>query len=264
METLDAQSIAHGFFGRMAEMQQRVLLLDYDGTLAPFTPNRDEALPYPGVAAILQRILRETETRLVMISGRSAWSLRSLLKIDPSPEIWGSHGMERLWPSGDYQLTPMDDQQRLALNAAANALADSNISSRLEYKPASLALHWRGLTPAAADLAYRLARTAWAPIAEKSGLELLNFDGGLELRVSTWDKGKAVRAVLAEVNHASSIAFLGDDLTDEDAFRALRPQDLSVLVRPEFRETSAQMWIKPPEELLHFLAEWLMACGGVA
>lgn len=264
METLNAQSIAEQFFGRMAEVQQRILLLDYDGTLAPFTPNRDEAVPYPGVAAILQRILRETETRLVMISGRSAWGLRSLLKVDPMPEIWGSHGMERLWPSGDYQLTPIDDKQRVALNAAANALTRSNMSSRLEYKAASLALHWRGLTPAAADLAYRLARNAWAPIAEKDGLELLEFDGGLELRVSNCDKGKAVRTVLAEVNDASSIAYLGDDQTDEDAFRALRSHDLSVLVRPEFRETSAQMWIKPPEELLQFLGEWLTACGGAA
>jgi trehalose 6-phosphate phosphatase len=264
METLNAQSVAEQFFGRMAQVQQRVLLLDYDGTLAPFTPHRDQALPYPGVAAMLQQILRETETRLVMISGRSAWGLRGLLKIDPLPEIWGSHGMERLLPSGDYQLSQIDEKQRVALNSAANALTGSNLSSRLEHKPASVALHWRGLTSAAADLAYRLARNAWTPIAEKSGLELSGFDGGLELRVSNCDKGKAVRAVLGEVNEASSVAYLGDDQTDEDAFRALRPQDLSVLVRPEFRQTSAQMWIKPPEELLHFLGEWRMACGGVA
>jgi trehalose 6-phosphate phosphatase len=264
METLNANSIAEQFFGRMAEARQRVLLLDYDGTIAPFTPNRNEAHPYPMVATIVQRILRETDTRVVMISGRAAWDLRALLQFSPMPEIWGSHGMERLWPSGDYQLAPVDDKQRIALNSAANALAHLDLSSRLEFKAASVALHWRGLTPAAADLAHGLARHAWAPIAEYSGLSLLEFDGGLELRVSNCDKGNAVRAVLTEVNESSAIAYLGDDRTDEDAFRALRPQDLSVLVRHEFRDTSAQVWIKPPEELLHFLGDWLLACGGVA
>ncbi len=264
MSTMNAQGIAEQFFARLAEAPERVLLLDYDGTIAPFTPKRDEALPYPLVARILQRILRETNTRVVMISGRPAWELRSLLQISPVPEIWGSHGMERLWPSGDYQLAPVDEKQRIALTSAANALAELNMSSRLEHKSASIALHWRGLTPAAADLAHRLARHAWTPVAEMSGLDLLEFDGGLELRVSNCDKGRAVRAVLAEVGEASLVAYLGDDQTDEDAFRALRTQDLAVLVRPEFRDTCAQVWIKPPEELLHYLGDWLLACGGVA
>jgi trehalose-6-phosphatase len=52
------------------------------------------------------------------------------------------------------------------------------------------------------------------------------------------------------------VAYLGDDLTDEDAFRALKGKGLSVLVRKESRTTEADCWLKPPDELLDFLKKW--------
>ena len=53
------------------------------------------------------------------------------------------------------------------------------------------------------------------------------------------------------------VAYLGDDLTDESAFQALNGHGLSVLVRSEFRETSARVWLRPPVELMAFLQRWL-------
>lgn len=61
------------------------------------------------------------------------------------------------------------------------------------------------------------------------------------------------------------VAYLGDDQTDEDAFRALEKlgeHGLSVLVRTHVRETAADIWIKPPEQLIEFLENWLLASGG--
>jgi trehalose-phosphatase len=263
MHTLNAQSTTEQFLARLAEAPHKMLLLDYDGTIAPFTPNRHEARAYPQVADILQRILHETNTQLVMVSGRPAWELRSLLPLNPIPEIWGSHGLERLHANGDYQIAEINEKQCLALNYAGNALARLNLGVRLEYKAASRALHLRGLTPAAAQHARHLVLQVWEPIVQRSGLQLIEFDGGLELKIAGHNKGDAVRTLLNETGESSAVAYLGDDQTDEDAFRGLRPQDLGVLVRPEIRETSAKAWIKPPEELHQFLGDWLLACGGV-
>ncbi|MGH9571319.1 MAG: hypothetical protein ACRD4F_16865, partial [Candidatus Angelobacter sp.] len=57
-------------------------------------------------------------------------------------------------------------------------------------------------------------------------------------------------------------AYLGDDLTDEDAFQAINGRGLSVLVRPAWRSTTAQAWLRPPGELIQFLNDWIHACGG--
>jgi trehalose-6-phosphatase len=62
--------------------------------------------------------------------------------------------------------------------------------------------------------------------------------------------------VLSETAAGGQIAYLGDDLTDEDAFRALKPRGLAVLVRAVLRDTSADVWIRPPRGLLHFLERW--------
>jgi trehalose-6-phosphatase len=71
-----------------------------------------------------------------------------------------------------------------------------------------------------------------------------------------------VRAILKELPPKTPVAYLGDDLTDEDAFLALGNAGLTVLVRPELRPTAAELWIKPPQELTLFFETWLDACGG--
>ncbi|MGA9496385.1 MAG: hypothetical protein WBV41_11045, partial [Terriglobales bacterium] len=64
----DAQSQLTPFLQTVAEAPQSALLLDYDGTLAPFHTQRDQAYPYPGVALILQEIVRNGRTRVVVIT----------------------------------------------------------------------------------------------------------------------------------------------------------------------------------------------------
>jgi hypothetical protein len=89
----------------------------------------------------------------------------------------------------------------------------------------------------------------------------LPFDGGLELRAPGKNKGDAVSAILAESGPDFAAAYLGDDQTDENAFRAIKGRGLSILVRPEPRPTMADMWLRPPDELGRFLRDWLVACG---
>lgn len=70
-------------------------------------------------------------------------------------------------------------------------------------------------------------------------------------------EGDAVATIPEELDRDAQIAVLGDDLTDEDAFRILNDRGLTVLARPEYRKTSAQVWLRPPQELMAFLAGWL-------
>jgi trehalose-phosphatase len=101
-------------------------------------------------------------------------------------------------------------------------------------------------------------------LVEDHRLSLLDFDGGMEIRVPAKNKGDAVRTILDETRGTYAAAYLGDDETDEDAFRAIKGKGLSILVREGARPTMADLWLKPPEELIQFLNSWLRACRGEA
>jgi trehalose 6-phosphate phosphatase len=65
---------------------------------------------------------------------------------------------------------------------------------------------------------------------------------------------------MSEMNPGTPTAYLGDDNTDEHAFQAVNGRGLSVLVRSGWRQTAAQLWLGPPDEVLGFLTRWLEAC----
>jgi trehalose-phosphatase len=135
------------FFDHVQRAERRALLLDYDGTLAPFRVERDQATPYPGIREILKVMLATGHTRLVLVSGRWTRDLIPLLGLERLPEIWGSHGWERLLPNGLEQSVELDQQATTGLSQAYQWAASLGLVERCERKPASLALHWRGLAP---------------------------------------------------------------------------------------------------------------------
>jgi trehalose-phosphatase len=236
------------------------LLLDYDGTLAPFRKERDQAVPYPGVAPALEAIMHEGHTRVVIISGRDATDISRLLGIQPSPEVWGLHGLQRLSPDGSGETLQPDERTLEILSAADQWLQYQQLRQLAEFKTGSIAVHWRGLGECEAEEIRGRVLIGWLTLAGQAGLDLLEFEGGVEIRAPQADKGDAVRCLLREMDPNTPAAYLGDDTTDERAFRALNGRGLNVLVRPRWRQTAAQMWLKPPDELLDFLARWLAAC----
>jgi trehalose-phosphatase len=244
----------------VAKAPQSLLLLDYDGTLAPFREQRDQALPYPGVVPLLQEITRTGCTRMVIVSGRDTKETIPLLGIHPHPEVWGLHGLQRQKPDGRLETVPFNERCLDALSEADGWLIYQQLRHKAEFKAGSIALHWRGLSDWEMEALRGRALLGWKPIAEHGGLELLEFDGGVEIRVPDVDKGDVVRVVLDEMSPDTPVAYLGDDATDEHAFQALEGRGLTVLVRPRWRRTSAELWLKPPEELLGFLTRWLEAC----
>ena len=257
MEDPSAKAALTDFMDRLNSAIESVLLVDYDGTLAPFQRERDLAYPYPRVESILNAIVQCRKTRVIVITGRPIRDLQTLFRSLNNLEIWGAHGMERLLVDGTYQQTAIDSEVAEVLTQAQQWLIAANLTSLSEIKPGGIAVHWRGLPDAEIDSVQSRVREAWAPLAQRPGIKLFDFEAGLELRVAHPDKGDAVAAILENLNPQAPIAFLGDDFTDEDAFRVLASRGLSVLVRPEYRKTRANVWLKPPDELIGFLELWL-------
>jgi trehalose-phosphatase len=167
----------------------------------------------------------------------------------------------------------LSDALKSDLDAAHQWVLESSLGQRCDFKPAGIALHWRGMPDADRRSLEQGARAAWEPICRASPhLSLRPFDGGLELRSKGMDKGRAVGAILNEVGENAAVAYLGDDETDEDAFRALAADQpdaqgagkpiarLPVLVRSQLRPTAADVWLRPPHELAAFLED----CAGAA
>jgi len=150
-----------------------------------------------------------------------------------------------------------------ALESATQWVNGLGFSDLVEIKQGSVAVHWRGLEDSVATRIRGTVLLGWLPIADRARMTLQEFDAGVEINMSGCNKGDAVRAFLAELNPAIPVAYLGDDQADEDAFRALQNRGLCVLVRPEWRETAADVWLRPPEELVKFLFQWLAVSRGM-
>ncbi len=260
MKVAEQRDICGAFLERVAQAPARALLLDYDGTLAPFTPDRTRAFPYKEIPELISQIMHH-RTRVVFISGRTATELLFLSGIHPHPEIWGSHGAERLHPDGSYEVDVFPDEQRSALQLASRSLQACGLTARTEIKPGGIAVHWRGLSSEERATIEKKVRSLWASPTKEYGLRIVPFDGGLELRAPGKNKGHAVTAILGEIGPDAAVAFLGDDSTDEDAFAAIKGRGLAVLVRADPRPTLADVWLRPPEELGSFLRSWLTASG---
>jgi trehalose 6-phosphate phosphatase len=256
MRTLRPDGDPVRFFERLAHASRAVLLLDYDGTLSPFHIDPAQAKPYPGVRDALDTIMEQNTTRVIIVSGRWTRDLAPLLGLRQTPEIWGSHGWERRSPQGRVEMAkPCEKALRGLVEADTWMHAVHALGGRSELKPACLAIHWRGLDPERAAAIEDIVTQNWALHARDTGLELHHFEGGIELRVPGRDKGVVVATIRAEMPDAV-LAYLGDDLTDEDAFSAIAPDGLGVLVRTELRATAAGLWLRPPGELLEFLGRW--------
>lgn len=255
LEVVKSGQRVESFFQRLRCTRERVLFLDFDGTLAPFHVDPARARPYPGVDGLVEDLARRG-TRIVIVTGRCLASLDASLGGLHRHEVWAAHGWQRRTGRGEVvEARPgMAVRERLG-EAEDCARAFMAPGARLERKIASVALHWRGVVQPAALRMRAEVVDRWRTMSDPA-LELLPFDGGIELRARGRNKGAAVLEVLDECAPDAACAYLGDDVTDEDAFAAIDGRGLGVLVRPMLRATRAAAWIRPPVGLLTFLHRW--------
>ncbi len=240
----------------------RLLMLDYDGTLAPFRVERMEAAPPPDVLDVLRLLARRAHTRLAIVSGRPLAELLEFLG-DLPVTLVGGHGWERRDPDGTTHRRELDADTRRALADAQRIAGVRGWSGSIERKYAAIVLHTRGLLAERAAQLERECGAAWAPLTERAPLALESMDGGVELRARDCHKGLVATALLDGSPAGTLGVFVGDDLTDEDAFEALADRGFGVRVGGDDRPSRAMASLPGSAAVAVFLEEWLRLCDSL-
>jgi len=237
-----------------------LLALDFDGTLAPFDVDPARARPAPAARRALARIVESGRTAVAVLSGRPACDVAALLDRLPVP-IVGEHGWEVRFPDGARLRHPFAADLVDRLDSAAAAAAEL-APARVERKRTAVVVHVRGLPLPAARRARAAARRLFTAYAADPRLAARPVAGGFELRVTGRDKGLALAELAAALGPGPFVVAVGDDDTDEDAFRsAQRLGGWGIRVgRP--RPTVARARLASPAGVARFLEEWWTRIDG--
>ncbi|MQM24299.1 trehalose-phosphatase [Glycomyces albidus] len=231
----------------LARVPQLLIACDYDGTLAPIVTDPSQAKPIPESVSALRTLANLPQTKVAVISGRALRDLAALSRLPSEVHLVGSHGSE--FDIGFTRALSSEDQRlRDKLVAELSAIAERYEGARVEPKPAGAALHVREATEAAALQAVEDVRegpSTW------DGVQTTEGKAVIDLSVVATHKGDALDQLRHQLG-ASAVLFLGDDVTDENAFAHLHGPDVGVRVGPG--PTRAAYRISDPEEVAKLLA----------
>lgn len=244
------------FWFRVQLAEFRFLGLDYDGTLAPFHVDPLEARPFPGVKETLKAIHETGSTILAIISGRPVIEVQHLLgnlKIN----LIGSHGFELLRPDGTLLERHRSLNQQEGLRKARDLAIRLGVEKKLEPKIASIAFHTRGMNHEQASRLQEQVSAAWLDLSDAHELECRKFNGGIEIRATGWHKGDALSSLLTVQPDGMFAVYVGDDETDEDAFRRIRTHGVGIKVGTPAIPTAALGFLEDCQAVRDFLNTWL-------
>mgnify|MGYP006283817087 CR=1 FL=1 len=246
---------------RVRDASSRCLVLDYDGTIAPFHRDRMKARPLEGVVPLLEEIRDAGNTHLAIMTGRPLSELLYLLGEIGVP-VSASQGTEFHYPDGtDLSIEPTEKQTERLDRAMREAL-ELGFEGDVERKNASVALHTRPMPPDEAREAEDRVSALWEKDATEHDLEVRRFLGGVELRVLGIDKGTALLELLGDVSTDTLCVYVGDDETDEDALRVVRDLGIGIKVGSPDRPTHARGRLAAPEDVRSFLRGWIDVTKG--
>ncbi|MCO5175632.1 MAG: trehalose-phosphatase [Thermomicrobiales bacterium] len=243
------------FWDRVVRAPSVALFLDFDGTLAPFHSDRMQAYPLPGSMDAIRAINDQPRTNVAIVSGRPISEIMTLIG-ELGMTISGAHGYEYRTPDGGYQVIPLPAEQRLLLDSAREMAMRIFPAERVERKAASVAAHVRGLdATAAADMVSRLEQQ-WRTLSDSDLVDFRPFNGGLELRAKGRTKGTVISEMLDSAPADILPIYIGDDDTDEDAFRALAGRGIGIKVGPANAVTQAIGHLDSCEAVRDMLTYW--------
>lgn len=220
--------------------------LDVDGVLAPIVDHADDAALLAGMRAAVSAVAALDDVFVAVVSGRSIAGLAQF-GFGDDVEMIGSHGME----TRDHPMEPLTEDERRLLadldGAAVTAAERAGVGAWVERKPASVVLHVRQ----ADDSAGTIALAELADAARRlDGATVKAGSGVLETFARHTDKGTALTSLASDLGAITTV-FLGDDLTDEEAFAHLSPGDVAIKVGDA--DTIAPHRLLGPGAVLTFL-----------
>ncbi|UAJ81020.1 trehalose-phosphatase [Leifsonia sp. ZF2019] len=224
---------------RLADADRLLIALDFDGTLAPFVDVPRGARALPEAKAALDRLEKLPDTWVAYVSGRPLESLEAVTEADADALLIGSHGVEIRFGRDGVSLD-LSDEERATLERLGEALGrlvDSVPGTKLEVKPVGFGVHYRTVEgdrgPEVVRRAYEAAGAVSDALTVRDGKDIIEFS------VRGANKGDGIER-LREYTRATAVLFAGDDVTDEDGLRVLRPQDGDVGIKVGTGETVAQ------------------------
>ena len=239
----------------------RVLIAsDFDGTLSPIVPHPDDAYILPECAEALTQLAELPRFDVAIVSGRAVEDVRNRAGL-PNAICCGNHGMEIAAPGMAIE-DDAAEQARLIMAGLRRALepAVSQINGAfVEDKGMSLSVHSR-MTPEELEPKVReIVRDATAGAVADGKIIVVQGKKVLDIRpAAARDKGAALRFIMDTLQRTTGTQlfpiYIGDDTTDEDAFREVnRSGGISVLVGEPDRETAAAYRLDSPADVAAFL-----------
>lgn len=245
---------------RLREAERLLLMLDFDGTLAPIVARPPDARIPPHTQATLGALEACPNVTLAIVSGRAVRAVRALAGLD-GIHYFGSHGGERLRPGS--RTVETDAGARAGIQNLCRRLARELADVpgfEVEDKGASAAAHYRNVEPGQRGRVEKAVREAVA--ADRSlriGSGKMVFD--ITPRDGR-DKGAVTRGLLREAGGLP--LYFGDDTTDESAFLALPASAVTVHVGPQEDQSAARYRVSGPREVAESLVRILAIARAAA
>jgi len=236
-----------------------MLFLDYDGTLTPIVETPGRAILREETRNLLKKLSNSRKLKLAFISGRSLSDIKN--RVGLRNVIYsGNHGLEIEGPKIKFK-SPVSPRYKTILRQIKMDLSKKLSKIRgaiLEDKGLSLSIHYRQVDKKQIPQIKTIFHETVILYLVRNKIKIKFGKMVLEVRPPTeWDKGKIVLWLLARQIFSAKKGtvfpiYIGDDATDEDAFKALKNRGLTIFVG-EPKESYAQYYLKNPKEVIDFL-----------
>jgi len=237
--------------------EQRILFLDYDGTLSGFKKNPEDALPDKELYNLLEELLKDKRNTVTIISGRDKETLSKWFDDKWNIHFIAEHGVWLKDPGGEWHMMEqIDNTWKESVLPLLEYYVDQTPRSFIEHKNFSVVWHYRTADP---DLGIQRAwelKDELRSLTSNLNLEIMDGDMVLEIKYSGINKGRAALHKMGDTEYDFIFA-VGDDWTDEYTFEAM-PED-AFTIKVGAKTTLADYYI----EDVAMVRKMLACLGGV-